>query len=200
MIEIIKDLGMKYPENYTKRKFRFHIVRCECGKEFETWHAKRIKNCKECGDKAAGLKRTKHGLHKSRINTIYRGIKDRCYNPNNDSYSLYGAKGVTMCEEWKNDFMSFYNWSLANGYKDNLCLDKDKLSKEQNLELKIYSPETCRWITREENSITKLRITKEQEEDIVSMYKQNIIIADIARKYEFTWNGIKSILKRNNAL
>lgn len=200
MIEIIQDLGMKYHENYTKRKFRFHIVRCECGKEFETWHAKRIKNCKECGDKIAGLKRTTHGLHNSRINTIYRGIKDRCYNPNNDSYNLYGAKGVTMCEEWKNDFMSFYNWSLANGYKDNLCLDKDKLSKEQNLELKIYSPETCRWITREENSITKLRITKEQEEDIVSMYKQKIIIADIARKYEFTWNGIKSILKRNNAL
>jgi len=199
MIEIIKDLGMKYPENYIKRKFRLHIVRCECGKEFETFHAKRIKNCKECGDKIAGIKRSTHGMVKDRINNIYRGIKDRCYNLNNDSYLLYGAKGVTMCDEWKNDFMSFYNWSMSNGYKDDLCLDKDKFCEEQGLKVKIYSPETCRWITRKENSITNLVLTKEQELDIISMYKNNIILAEIARKYNFSWNGIKAVLKRNNA-
>ena len=45
-------------------------------------------------------------------------MKSRCYNPKASKYYLYGGKGIEVCEEWKNDFMSFYNWSMNNGYKD----------------------------------------------------------------------------------
>ena len=47
----------------------------------------------------------------------------RCTNEKVPNYSSYGAKGVTVCDEWKNDLMSFYNWAIKNGYKDNLSIE-----------------------------------------------------------------------------
>ena len=86
----------------------------------------------------------KHGLSKSRINSIYRGIKKRCYNHNEPSYQNYGGRGIRMCEIWKNDFMSFYRWSMENGYSDTLSIDRIDVNGD-------YSPNNCRWVTCKEN-------------------------------------------------
>ena len=80
------------------------------------------------------------------------GIIDRCYNPKAKSYSNYGMMGVTVCEEWLNSPKAFVDWSLANGFKQELVIDKDILCDELAISPKVYSPSTCKWITASENS------------------------------------------------
>lgn len=70
---------------------------------------------------------------------------ERCYKKSNESYRLYGAKGIRICDEWLNNPSLFEEWALSNGYEENLTIDRIDSSKN-------YCPENCRWITREENS------------------------------------------------
>lgn len=84
---------------------------------------------------------------------LWRSIKKRCYNPNSKSYQWYGEKGITMCDEWKNDYKKFREWCVENGYKDCRELEfKDRLSIDRLDPTKGYYPENCRFITVGENS------------------------------------------------
>lgn len=83
-----------------------------------------------------------HGFGKTRLYSIWKSMKTRCYNPHSNNYKWYGAKGITVCDEWK-EFLSFYEWSMNNGYADNLTLDR----RDNNSD---YSPDNCRLISIEE--------------------------------------------------
>lgn len=90
----------------------------------------------------------KHGLTNSRLYNIREGMVNRCYNPSCHSYKDYGERGIGICEEWRNDFMSFYNWAMANGYKDNLTIERIDVNGN-------YEPSNCKWITNGEQSRNK---------------------------------------------
>jgi hypothetical protein len=70
-------------------------------------------------------------------------MKSRCYNLNNPSYHRYGGRGISVCDDWL-EFVSFRNWALANGYADNLSIDR--INNDGN-----YSPINCQWITLGDN-------------------------------------------------
>ena len=89
-----------------------------------------------------------HGLSNHKLNALWRNIKTRCYNPRCQSYNNYGLKGIKMCDEWKNNFMAFYEWAINNGYKEGLSIERLDYTKD-------YEPSNCTFITMAEQQRNK---------------------------------------------
>lgn len=97
--------------------------------------------------------RQTHGQSKSRLYTVWRGMKSRCTNPNHPAYKHYGGRGIDICDEWKHDFSAFRDWAVANGYNENAALGQcsiDRIDNDQG-----YCPTNCRWATAREQSYNK---------------------------------------------
>lgn len=137
---------------------------CDCGLTvIVSGNNLRSGNTKSCGcirrekAKDRGQQNAKHGeSHNSRtrLYTIWCGMRQRCYNPNRDSFGLYGGKGVTICKEWVDSFSAFRDWAYVNGYKEQPmgAPFQEALSIDRIDPSKGYYPENCQWITRSENT------------------------------------------------
>lgn len=139
------------------------------------------------------------GAHKhsnTRIYKIFQNMKQRCYNPKNTSYKSYGGRGITVCNEWKDNFISFYNWAVNNGYRDDLTIDRIDVNEN-------YCPENCRWATRKEQArnMTTNRI--------INVNGEKICLAEFCEKNKLnykrvskrTWSGMSfdnAIKRRKN--
>ena len=88
---------------------------------------------------------SKHKLRHSRLYSIWCGMKQRCLYLNHTGWSRYGGRGITICEEWLNDFKAFYDWAMSHGYQDNLTIDR--INNDGN-----YEPSNCQWLTVSENT------------------------------------------------
>lgn len=106
-----------------------------------------------------------HGMSQTRLYTIWKNMKQRCYNPKRNRYKWYGGKGITVCEDW-HTFIPFMQWATNNGYEDGLVLDR----KDSN---KNYDPDNCKWVTVGENSVKSVeqRTGKEAKRYAVITYK-----------------------------
>ncbi len=149
-MKIIKDLGMTTANENTTSTGRYAIFECtKCSKHFKARCsgsvAKAQTTCHECT--LNPLETTKHPLY-----AIWNGIKQRCYSPKRKDYCKYGAKGVTMCDEWKNNPQSFIDWCIENGWNNSLVVDKDIKCRELNISPTIYSPKTITFITTQQNA------------------------------------------------
>lgn len=126
----------------------------------------------------------KHGLRKTRLYRIWANMKSRCYNPNTSHYDRYGGRGIKVYEDWIHDFKTFYDWSMQNGYADNLSIDR--INNDGN-----YEPDNCRWVS-----------SKEQSNNVCS--NKNITIDGVTKTlmewcdhYKINYKTVRDRIKRN---
>lgn len=143
---LINDLGLEYPTNESSKKRRYAIYKCYCGNEFKAQAADINSNkTKSCGCLKKSIvqirnkSKTIHGFSSNRLYDTWYMMIQRCNNPINEAYKYYGARGITVCDEWLN-IENFIN-DMFPSYKEGLTLDR--INNDGN-----YSKDNCRWETK----------------------------------------------------
>ena len=165
------------------------LCSCDCGKTIIVLASNLTNNrTRSCGClKMEKLlqRSTIHNQRHTKIYEVWKTLKQRCFNPTNISYKNYGGRGITICEDWKNNFSSFYEWSMKNGYKEGLSIDR--IDNNGN-----YCPENCRWTDR----LTQANNTRTNH--FITFRNQTKTIAEWARHFNLPYSNILAKLQKNN--
>lgn len=156
-----------------KRKTKW-LCKCDCGKHVSVaTHDLRSGHTSSCGcyqrerTSEAGKK---HGLKHTAIYKKWLAIKDRCFNSRNKRFHCYGGRGITVCEEWKNDFQAFYNYVSMLPHFGEKGYSLDRIDNNGN-----YEPNNVRWATETEQARNKsntLYIEHNEERKTISEWSQ----------------------------
>lgn len=140
-----------------------------------------------------GTEKKKHSVAPSEhpLYDVWRTIKRRCYDRSYKDFGRYGGRGITMCKEWKEDYMSFYNWALAHGWKKGLTLDR--VCNERG-----YSPYNCKFVSRRvqaNNRSTNTKIKANGMEHTIAQWSRinHIEETTIIQRITRGWDPAKAV-------
>ena len=181
--KLIGKTWRKYPNETSKQKSTYGLYECQyCGKEFETTTSNvKRGNTKSCGCFATKLNIT-HGLYSHRFYGTWNGMLQRCTNLEHRSYKDYGARGITVCEEWL-DVRNFVAWAEST-HPNREGVSLDRIDNDKG-----YNPENCTWSDKTTQQLNQ-RIMKNNKSGYVGIYYY--------KKYN-TWGAnirINKILKQ----
>lgn len=167
-----------------------HILwkcKCDCGNEIVTlMNSLRGGNTISCGCFRREKMREKlqtHKMYGCKLYVKWQSMIRRCENPNEKAYKYYGGRGISVCKEWRNDFMTFYNWAISNGYEEHLTIDRIDVNGN-------YEPSNCRWATWQEQQNNK------RSNRNYNVFGEVLNLAQISKKYNISWNLLAKRLKK----
>lgn len=94
------------------------------------------------------MRHNANGMSKTKLYKVYHSMIERTMRTKDKSFKNYGGRGIKVCDEWLHDFMKFYEWSMAHGYKEGLSIDRIDVNGN-------YEPSNCRWIPMSEQSANR---------------------------------------------
>jgi hypothetical protein len=117
-------------------------------------------------------------------------MKSRCSNPKHQWYPYYGGRGISVCDEWM-EFVPFMNWALANGYADNLTIERT--DNDGN-----YTPTNCKWATQHEQSMNKGHLRSKTGYVGVRKHKNGGFVAEVIRHRKYYYVGHFATVEQAN--
>lgn len=164
------------------------LCRCDCGGERSRdgrslRHVRSI-SCLACS-RAERPSRLTHGGKWTRLYNIWCGMLRRCRTETDAAFPRYGGRGILVCREWKEDFVAFREWSLINGYADNLTIDR----RDNDLG---YSPGNCRWATTKEQNRNYSRVR------MVDFEGKRVPVVELAERFGIKPYTLRQRLYRRN--
>ncbi len=180
-LERCKVLSFAYQDESGKS---FWNVQCDCGKKFvaQGWYltSKHTVSCGCYKRNRLGNENKTHGLSSSRLYGVWIGMKCRCYDENNPKFPRYGGRGITICDEWRDNFQAFYDWAMANGYDENAPKGEctiDRIDNDGN-----YEPSNCRFVNSK-------RQANNRRSNATYEYRGEVLtICELAEKYNVPYD------------
>ena len=137
------------------------LCKCDCGTErMIVSSTLRSGRSKSCGCWGSTVRALTHGQarkgNKSGTYNSWAHMISRCYNKNNKVYRWYGARGITVCDKWKNSFEEFFKDMGVKPAKGH-AMSIDRIDNDKG-----YFPENCRWATpiQQANNTSRSRRNK----------------------------------------
>lgn len=185
-LNVVELYGRKITKNCTQALWK---CECDCDKHnvvLSTGYSLKS-GITHCCEECRALEYPQNRISRTRIGRIWYGMKDRCYKPSYTGYKDYGGRGIIICPEWlgENGLQNFYDWSMKNGYKDGLTIDR--INSDGN-----YEPSNCRWVNR------RMQANNRRNTSYVDYNGQKIALCDLARELGISENTLQTRYQRGD--